>query len=133
MKKLGAIQHEVPIISECRSNAFLEFTLDEVDIDIIAGFRVITFGTKYLYEYDKTEIEMYNLLNMQIPLIATEAQLLLYAMMEGWQKQRQLKRTLIQRYIEDFGVKHPEIFNKGMQQELPPWIKMLVLEIQNKR
>lgn len=123
MKKLGADLLESEDIEECKSNVFMEYKLDGIDFDIISGFRVITFGTQYLYELNPRDIEFIKVENVNLPLVPMEAQFLLYAMMEGWQRQRRYKRLLCTHYIMENGVEHPQILVDAIYGQLPGWIK----------
>ena len=46
-----------------------------------------------------------------------EANLLLYAMMEGWQSRRKLKRRMCVRYLHDFLI-HPDILETALKGEV---------------
>ena len=123
MNKLGAELQESPDIKECKSNVFLEYEIDGMDLDIISGFRILTFGTQYLYELETKDIEYISVDDLVIPLIPMEAQFLLYAMMEGWQRQRRYKRIVSQNFLIAEGLKHPEILMEALTSQLPAWIK----------
>ena len=74
-----------------------------MDIDVISGFKVRTFGTEYLYRISSKEIEhctIYEEEKIHIPMVPLEALYVLYAMMEGWQPKRRYKRMIIQEYLK---------------------------------
>ena len=80
----------------CKSDLYLHYKLNHCDIDIICGFRLLTFGTVFYYKYDAKEIDFLDSEYLSgIPLISAEASFLLYAMMEGWQRRRKFKRDLL--------------------------------------
>ena len=115
----------------CESDNYFHYQLGRVDVDVISGFRVKTFGTEYLYKYDLKEIEtciIYEEDIVKIPLIPMEALYLLYCMMEGWQSKRRYKRVLIQEYLRN-NIKYKTILEEALNQELPSWVKRNVREL----
>lgn len=110
----------------CESEAFMRYHLGRTDFDIISGFKVITFGTQYLYRYNETEIEnitIYEDETINVPLITLEALYILYGMMEGWQPKRKFKRLLIQEVLEN-EMNFMDIFNSALStQNLPGWLR----------
>ncbi|MBR3255327.1 MAG: hypothetical protein IKF97_03820 [Clostridia bacterium] len=110
----------------CESEAFMRYHLGRTDFDIISGFKVITFGTQYLYRYDKTEVEEIKIYEddpISVPLITLEALYILYGMMEGWQPKRKFKRLLIQEVLEE-EMNFIGIFNSALEnQNLPGWLR----------
>ena len=111
----------------CRSNIYMKFYLDEVQIEIISGFRVLTFETNYLYELAMSQIERESLDEFTIPLLETEVQLILYAMMEGWQPQRRLKRLLIENFLEDNDNNFFYVLEQAIKSpSIPAWIKQRI-------
>lgn len=118
----------------CESDNYFHYQLGRVDVDVISGFRVKTFGTEYLYKYDLKEIETCNIYEenlVKIPLIPMEALYLLYCMMEGWQPKRRYKRVLIQEYLSG-EIQFRTILEDSLQQGLPNWVKRNVRELLEK-
>lgn len=128
MEDLGAKLVQTGSNGYCKSDYFMHYELDRVDVDIISGFRVVTFGTQFLYEFDENEVETIELedLGITVPMISLEAQYLLYAMMEGWQPKRRFKRVLIRNYLLQEDIKFRNIFEDAMQEQLPSWIRQEV-------
>lgn len=125
MKQLGATLVGQGGNGFCESNVYRHYQLERVDVDILAGFRLVTFNTEYLYEYNQFEIEtieIYEEERIVIPLVAAEGLYLLYYMMEGWQARRRYKRLLIGEYLEE-GIKFPQILERGLKDKIPPCIK----------
>ena len=123
MEKNGGILKATGGNGFCESNCYMHFQLKRVDIDIISGFRIITFGTKFLYNFNESEIEYIKVEEKKIPLIPVEALYLLYAMMEGWQAKRRYKRLLIGEYLVTRDLKFPDILVNSLEEQLPAWIK----------
>lgn len=123
MEKLGGILKATGGNGYCESNCYMHYQLRRVDIDIISGFRIITFGTKFLYNYNESEIEFIKVEENEIPLIPVEALYLLYAMMEGWQAKRRYKRVLLEKYLVMKELKFPNILKNSLKEQLPSWIK----------
>lgn len=123
MERLGGILKATGGNGYCESNYYMHFQLKRVDVDIISGFRIITFGTKFLYNYSESEIEFIKVEENEIPLIPVEALYLLYAMMEGWQLKRRYKRVLLGKYLVTRELKFPKILENSLEGQLPAWIK----------
>lgn len=129
MKSLGAKLIATGGNGFCESDIYFHYSLDGCDIDIISGFRIKTFGTVFYYCYNSKEIEYLDLEYLQVPLITVEAQLILYAMMEGWQPRRRFKRLLIQSFLEETGITFPKILERSRNQfKLPEWINCIISE-----
>lgn len=107
----------------CESDVYMHYQLDRVDVDILGGFKLLTYGTSYQYNFSSTELNYIDIDGYKVPLIPAEAQYLLYSMMEGWQAKRRYKRLL----LEDFllrNLKYPNILRNAMiGDHLPNWIR----------
>lgn len=129
IEELKCLEQQVEYNPYCRSKKFREFRGGHVDIDMIAGFQIFTFGTHYLYEISKDDIDYMEIDGNRVPVVALEAQFLLYAMMEGWQLKRRFKRVLIGQYLNQYGLKHREILEIALKQNLPDWIEKEVRQL----
>ena len=117
----------------CESDVYLHYQLGRVDVEIISGFRVVTFGTSYYYAYNQAQIDIVEVMDIYIPLISMEAMYILYFMMEGWQPKRQFKRKLIEEYFINENIKHGEVFREAVEQnKLPAQIKWSVKGLMKK-
>ena len=129
MQKNGGILVGTGGNGYCESDIYLHYQLGRIDVDIISGFRVITFGTNFLYNFNAEEIEFMEIDSMQIPLISMEALYLLYAMMEGWQPKRRYKRILIEEYLLNNELKFIHILETALEDNLPACIKHNIREL----
>lgn len=132
MKDYNAILKETGGNGYCESDTYMHFQFGRIDVDIISGFRLVTFGTCYEYYFNEKELQYKNLEGNEIPLISMEALYLLYSMMEGWQARRRYKRILIEEYLLREEVKFPQILEKAVETNLPGWIKRNIKDILNK-
>lgn len=110
----------------CESDIYLHYQFGRVDLDIISGFRVLTFGASYYYPLNPNEIDFLEITNADItvPLISLEAMFILYFMMEGWQPKRKFKRMLIAQYFKIVPPKHVEVLKAALEKNaLPGWIR----------
>ena len=107
----------------CESDVYMNFHVGRVDVDVISGFRVVTFNTQYYYRYDESEIDYIKVEKIKIPLISLEAMYILYYMMEGWQPKRKFKRKLIEEFFKENRPEHPQVFEKALKANLPGWIR----------
>ena len=129
LNEIFAIPVEVPDIGFCRSDVIMYFDIGKVRVEIISGFRVLTFGTKYFYEYNSAEVEIVKIDKIKLQLINLEAMYLLYGMMEGWQQKRRYKRLLIQEYLKINGTDFPNILKDALKDDLPAWLKVEIRSI----
>ena len=127
MQQLGADLTGTGGNGFCESDIYMHYQLGRVDIDIISGFRVVTFGTSYYYPYNENEIDMVKTMGIEIPMVSLEAMYILYYMMEGWQPKRKFKRQLIEQAFEQEKPRHVEVFQNALNnQSLPAQIKWAV-------
>ena len=101
--------------SAFNSTWFARYEVGNVGIDVISEWRIVTFGTTVLFEYTQEEIDI----EQGLPLIAMERQFLLYAMMEGWQPQRQYKRILCENYLK-YCLRYPGIIKDAVSDPAMP-------------
>lgn len=132
MKEQGAILKETGGNGYCESDIYMHFQFGRVDVDVISGFRVVTFGTHFEYYFNPEELQFIELEDKNIPLISMEALYLLYSMMEGWQARRRFKRVLIEEYLLAEKLEFPQILESALSANLPSWIKRNIAGILNK-
>lgn len=116
----------------CESDVYLHYQLGRVDVDIISGFRVLTYNTKIYYAINPSEIEyciIYEEHPISIPLLPLECLYGIYYMMEGWQSRRRFKRILITEFFENNSLKYPEILERFLQDPLPGFVKREIRRI----
>lgn len=99
------------------SRVFYAGELHGVEIDILSGFTVTTYNTRYTYDLKADEVEM---VNGHIPVCPVESSLLLYGMMIQWQARRRYKYDMALQYLRQNGVNYPEILKA---QNLPKFIR----------
>lgn len=102
---------------------------EAIEFDLIAKFWVMTFDTQYCYDFKKEDIEFFEVDGKKIPVLAVEVQLVLYAMMEGWQKERCFKRRLCFDYLKRNGVKRPGYLAEVSLQNVPSFLKEVIREL----
>ena len=86
----------------CNSDDYSHWQINNCDIDLIAGFRVETFGHSLHVPMRPEIIEILDIeyLPYKIPAISVEPLYCLYSMMEGWQHKRRYKKLLIEEYFD---------------------------------
>ena len=68
LSELGNLQERSPN-PQYKTKYFLEYTIDEVDVDVMAGFVIVKDGKTYPMEFDESHIERTVTVNgEQIPL-----------------------------------------------------------------
>ena len=132
MDKLGARIIGTGGNGYCESEHYYHYQLGRVDIDVISGFKVRTFGTEFIYRIRSKEVDyttLYEEKKVHIPMIPLEALYILYSMMEGWQPRRRYKRILIQEYLKKENILFRNILEDALTEEIPSWIKRNIRSI----
>lgn len=131
MEGKGAVLTETGGNGFCESDMYMHYQLGRVDVDIISGFRIVTFGTEYYYSYKSSQVDIVEVMdNIKVPLIPVEAMYILYYMMEGWQPRRKFKRVLIEEYFNYERPKQREVFKEAIKNnKLPAQIKWSVMRM----
>lgn len=115
----GEIDHQTRQKEAFTSPYYKEGILDGVHFDLIGDITIDTYNTRYRYSLKRDDIEfLYLEKNVAIPVCPVEVNYLLYAMMEGWQARRRLKRRMCGRYLSDGNVRHPEILHTAQEGEV---------------
>ena len=137
MEKMNAILVATGGNGYCESDQYFHYQLGRIDVDIISGFKILTFGTQIYYSYDPGQIETvetYEEGMLPIPLIPLEELFLLYGMMEGWQPKRKFKRVLIMEALKESPtLMFSEILEESLKEELPGWLKREVRKLLKNR
>lgn len=134
MKALGATLVATGGNGYCESDVYLHYQLGRVDVDIISGFRVLTYNTQIYYAIDSSEMEyctIYEESPIYIPLLPLEVLYCLYYMMEGWQSRRRYKRERITEFFESNYLIFPGILERFLNDPLPGRIKREIRRILN--
>lgn len=91
---LGELKGKNPN-SQYKSKSFMEFTINEVDFDVIAGFVIVNSNKEYYFPLQKEEIKDYiTIQGIEIPLHSLEQWENYYKLMN-----RNEKATLINNYL----------------------------------
>lgn len=94
--ELGEKQEQEPN-SQYKTKCFLEYVIDEVDVDVMAGFVIVKEGVEYPIPFDKRSIvEIIQFEEAHIPLQSVEAWKSYYALMN-----RQSKVELIEGWLNE--------------------------------
>lgn len=132
--KIGKIATFTPQKPGFISPYYKEGKIKNIHVDLVGDFTLNTFEKEYCCKADKDQMDYVTIEgNLTLPLISIEGNLLLYAMMEGWQARRRFKRKLCYDFLDQRGLKHPEIFEDALKnQNLPEQFKRLVNELLSK-
>ena len=132
MQNLGAELVETGGNGFCESDVYMHYQLGRVDIDVISGFRMNTFGTTYRYQFCESEVDIVEVQKVKVPLLPLEAMYVLYYMMEGWQPKRRFKRQIIEEFFSGNQIKHQEVLKRAITEfELPGQIRWAVRKLLN--
>lgn len=96
LMRLGSLQPPNPN-EKYQTKLFLEFVIDDVDVDMMAGFAIVHQDSVFDCSLQKDEIvEFYDLQGEQIPLQSLERWCLYYELMGRDEKVRTIKASLPQ-------------------------------------
>lgn len=92
---------------------YREATINGFHCDLIADWKVCTFGTTFTYSVKQQDIKFQTIDGgLTIPLSPVEANFLLYGMMIGWQSRRIFKKELCFRYLYEVGIRYRNVFER---------------------
>lgn len=86
-------QHPENPNAQYKTKHFLEFTIDGVDLDVMAGFVIVHEGREYAFPLEESGVAEYTLVNgVSIPLQPVEAWRTYYALMGRAEKVALIER-----------------------------------------
>lgn len=102
-----------------------------VELELMADLSLKTFGGLYTFKANQGTENISIEGNICLPLIPIEAQLVLYAMMEGWQTKRFFKREICREFLEEMKknqnpLRYHEILEDALKQNIPKFIKEVI-------
>ncbi|WP_208588756.1 nucleotidyltransferase domain-containing protein [Gracilibacillus suaedae] len=112
-----------------RTKYFNKFHVNNIDLDIMAGFAIQHQEGNYQLSFTKQSIVEYKQLNgVDIPLCALEDWYMLYWLIPG----KKEKAVLIENYLKATGIKHPSVFEEGLKQPLPADLQCKIMHLLKK-
>ena len=116
MNNLGDKIEQEKKVNGFISNFFVEYKVDNVDVDLMSNIK-ITFGRgTYTYIFDRKSIgEKVMIDDTEVPLIAIEDLYVLYQLIDG----KQEKVEMIEDYFKKNKVRHKALLKRTLSQELP--------------
>jgi len=120
----------VPKKEEYVTRHFYTYSIDGVEMDVMAGFRIRHSLGVYEFPMDSKSITKKAMINgTEIAYTSLEDWLIAYSLMIG----RDQKVAMIKGYLDEHGIEHPELLERLLQQELPkPIIKEIHTRLQIK-
>ncbi|MBU1144967.1 MAG: hypothetical protein KJ971_03800 [Firmicutes bacterium] len=108
------------------TEVFMEFVVDDVDVDIMAGFSISKGAFTYVYDFNASSVSNYMVIeNEDVPLTSLEDWYILYQMMPD----RSDKVQLIEKYFLENGIEHLHYLYEALLKPLPMEIKESVLQL----
>lgn len=115
MNDLGEFKETKPQINY-GTKKFLEYTIDGIDIDIMSVFIIKNPSFQYEFYFDKRSITNHDKIGHTIiPYTSLEDWYVAYMLMEG----REEKTLLIEEYLYKNGIKHKELIERAIKQDIP--------------
>jgi len=88
---------------------FYEYIIDEIEVDIIAGFRINLPDSVFKYSFDSASVpHHFKIRSTPIPFSTLEEWFVLYQLMSG----REHKVSLIESYFKHNGIKYPSLLQR---------------------
>ncbi len=137
LKVIKTIAKPLPVAQsdEYLTKCFKSFTIDDVNIDIMAGFKIKHSQGVYEFPFNKTTICQTMVKNdTVIPLSYIEDWYIAYLLMSN----RTAKINLIETHFNKRGIKYPQLLTEALKQKLPANVesrvkKMLALKSESPR
>ncbi|MEG1050263.1 MAG: hypothetical protein RSE24_06950, partial [Oscillospiraceae bacterium] len=105
---LGQLAPKNPNVAYATEH-FYEYTVDGVEVDVMAGFTIRTPMGDYLYDFDKEAVwGHHTMAGAKIPLCFVEDWYLLYSLMPN----RKAKTDMIEEHFRTAGVENPVRFTR---------------------
>ena len=123
MKSMKASLEKMGGNGFCKSDHFFSYMVDSVQVEIMVGFRINTYGTTYYYPLNLKELDFVQIYGKKIPLVPAEALFISYFMMVEWQPRRIHKWNLLKSYLEFNGVEFQSVFVKALTTNLPKQLR----------
>jgi hypothetical protein len=112
---LGKLKPRTPS-NTCKSKAFYEFTINEIDVEIMGGFTVKHSEGTYIYEFNNNSApEFIEIDNIQLPLMTVEDWYIIYQVLPN----RETKVQMIEEYLSTKGIKYMYHIQRQLNLNLP--------------
>jgi len=95
---------------------FYEYLINEVDIDVMAGFAVNHISGVFKYTFDNDSISEFKTINgVNIPFTSLEDWYVIYQLIPN----REIKVNMIEKYLLVNGIKNPNLLERSLRGNLP--------------
>lgn len=122
LSELGSCEKGDPLPPFC-SVAFYNCLLPDGHVDVISGFRIEHAKGIYKLPFDSLSItDSEQVRGFQVPLGALEDWYVVYQLYE----KKRNKADGIEAHLRQFGVKHPQLLQRSLQQSLPNSVRSRV-------
>lgn len=107
---------------------FYEYVINEIDVDVMAGFAVNHSNGTFRYIFDKTSISEFKLINgCNIPFTSLEDWYVIYQLIPN----REVKVEIIEKYLLAKGIKKRILLERSLEGCLPIDVRKKVEEMLN--
>lgn len=101
------------------SKYFYKYKINNICIDVIAGFTINHSNGSFKMTFDKNSIHSFNFRNIILPICTLEDWYIIYQLIPN----KQEKVAILKNYFMNNGISKPEIFNSTNIKTLPISIK----------
>ena len=107
---------------------FYEYIIDNIDVDVMAGFAVNHSEGVYDFVFDTKSISKVETINeIDIPFSSLEDWYVIYQLIPN----REFKVNLIERYLTLNGIENPDLFKRALRGNLPLEIRSKIENVLN--
>ena len=105
---------------------FNEYVIQNMDIDVIAGFAIKHINGVYIYPFTQESITEYAVIQgVKIPFTSLEEWYVIYQMIPD----REAKVQTIEKHLKINGIKNPNLLQKALKTEIPDHVKIRIMDL----
>lgn len=105
---------------------FYEYIIDEIDVDVMAGFAVNHTSGVFEYKFDQDSISEFIVINgVNVPFTSLEDWYVIYQLIPN----REQKVKMIEKYLLSNGIKKPMLLERALEGCLPVEVRKRIENI----
>lgn len=126
LSRIGTVKQKEEKPGIYSTDFFSEYSINSIDIDIMAGLKINLIDSVYEYKFDKDSIPHHYLVeDVFVPFMTLEDWYILYQLIPN----RETKVKLIENYFKKNGIEFPDLLQKSLKN---PSLPQPVIERANK-
>ncbi|SEP55654.1 hypothetical protein [Piscibacillus halophilus] len=102
-----------------KTTFYYKFNIMGLPVDIMGEFKIEYENGIYVLPFEKHEVEYFNIHGIEVPFCTLEDWFILYQLIPN----REEKVQIIENYLMDEGIRHPEVLQQSLANPLPEKIR----------